>query len=1456
MATRAIHTVFTVGGENEYRTAVRQINAAIKELNSEMDLSKEKFAGQEDTYAALTEKQEQLQRMYSLNADLLQTYMNRMKQVEDSTEDLTEKNKKLRETLDEMHKSLEGMDAGGEEYKKLTEQIQKLEKELKSNENQIQKNVTRHLELETSVNKTHLEMDRLADQLQETLPWLEDMADSAGETAESMDDMAGAMEDAGTRGSKALEALASAEIMDRAKDGFREVVGAVQECIDKYTEFESAIAGVEKTVDATSEQMAEIAQGIRDMAKEIPATTTEIAAVAEAAGQLGIATEDILDFTEVMVKMGTSTNMASEEAADNLARFANITKMDPSNFERLGSSIVALGNSSAATETEIVEMGTRLAATGELVGLTEPEILGMAAALSSLGIEAEAGGTAAAKLFKKLETAVSAYRPALSAIQSTGKSLRELELLEANQSKAFKETADAVGLTSTELSRYMDNVKMLDQISTISGETAEGFVEAWGTNAVGALDLFVTGLGEMDEAGGNAVQSLNEIAGFTEVRLSNAILALASSGGLLTETMQTAVDAWNDNSALAEEAAKRYETTESKVRLLENAFDDLKIALGEDFMRAAEPVVEKMTDLANRLTDAAEASPALSSALAGLGGALGGLAGLATVAGGLKLLGSAMGIFGSMAGPVGIGVAALGGLAAAATVYQANAMAISEDAQELIDTNDALLAAVEKTEAEFEASGIASDRKMEAVRSLTERIEELSEKVNKTDADKMILRNYVDELNDLLPGLGASFDSVTGSVDMSTESIMEFAEQMQNLAKLEAHQQYIKDLTTQQVELEVQMRHSTEAVEENAEKQEKIVERFREVNIAFEEGSIGYFEWLRLQEELKREQAELLKTEEGLLETHEEIAAGLDEVNGNLETAVEEYNALSGAMATAAEEAANMAESQAAAGEAIDAILTKQYQSMLDAAQRAYEEKVAAAEKAAADELEVFKKGLDAQEDALERSQRNTERAYERQQRDELKAFQAAQDERMKILETQLDAEMKALDERYAHEKKLINETYNEQLKLLDREKYDKIKNIDDQIASIEALTEAEEKALEEQKDAERIARAEKAVEEANGREEKAAAEAELAEVLAEITRKRLLEEREAEIAALEETKARLEEEYEAKADAIEEEKQLKLDGLEELYQAEKEKTEQLHSEMKEELRARMEEELTIFKDGQQDKMTALRDFHKQQMDDLQQQNDNLIREEEARLADVLAKEKENAQLRLEEAKKSAENMLGVWKSYREQMLQALDVDEAALKAGQSIAENFLNGLTQGLEDGSIAVQDAADKVALEDLADRVKDDLKIASPSRVAIEIGQWFDRGLALGLEEKAAEVQAASDKLAGTLDISGELEKQINSAKVVMTRMIRTDETDSTSNMTDGTAEGGGTSAGGEGSGEGVVYNIENFNVNVSADEIEDISDLIELVEDAQRASRAETGKSEAPVSQIRWNGGIMR
>lgn len=469
-------------------------------------------------------------------------------------------------------------------YNNFTRQLIQAEQELEKAE-KAQKNYT------SSLDTLGDEADQTAKEVKQLGEKTEDSADKAEKSKDKWDKLGSVLGTVGKAVGVAVTAISGA------------LAAAGKEAFQIGMEYESAFAGVKKTVDATDEQLAALSDGIRNMAMEIPATTTEIAGVAEAAGQLGIATDDILDFTRVMIDLGESTNLSADEAASSLAKLANITGMQAEDYSRLGAAIVDLGNHFATTEADIVAMTTRLASTGAVVGLSEAQMLAVATALSAVGIEAEAGGSAISKLMKNMEVSVKTYDGAVEMIERTGRSLRNLELLEANGSKYFKMAADEIGVTSTELSKAIDTVRKMEQYSSIAGQSIDEFIDAWGNDAVVAMDSFITGLGNSEAAGKSAVEVLQEM-GLTEIRLSNAVLALASSGGILTEAVNTSNTAWSENTALTNEAEQRYATMESQLAILANTARDFGITLYESMTNPITGLIDFANEQLVLLSDA------------------------------------------------------------------------------------------------------------------------------------------------------------------------------------------------------------------------------------------------------------------------------------------------------------------------------------------------------------------------------------------------------------------------------------------------------------------------------------------------------------------------------------------------------------------------------------------------------------------------------------------------------------------------------------------------------------------------------------------------------------------------------------------------------------------------------------------------------------------------------------
>lgn len=493
-------------------------------------------------------------------------------------------------------------------------------------------------------------------------------------------DTADSAESFGSRATQAVDAVSSVLAAAGISAALKEIKEGFDECVQASMDFESAITGVAKTTDLTDEELADMSDAIKAMSTEIPASTTEIAAVAEAAGQLGIQKDALLDFTRVMTMLGTATNMTAEDAATALARFANITGMSADNYDRLGAVIVDLGNNFATTESEITQMGTRLASGGKLAGLTEPQIMALAAAMSSVGIEAEAGGTAMTQTLNAIEKAV------------------------------------ATGEDS------------LQSFADVAGMSADSFAEMWNTDALGALTAFIRGLGNLDEQGESAVLVLEDL-GLTGIRQSNMLKSLALAADQMDSAVQTANTAWDENIALTNEANKRYATTQSKLDMMQNAYNNLKVAVGDAFTPVLRDAYDAGTDVLNVLGEFVQENPALVKGVATFTGVVGGatvaLTAYAAISKVIKALDMAT-MFGGAVGPIMLGVTAVAALTA-------GIVALSDASKD-----DAVPSVRELTEAARELDSAMSDARAAC-----------DDTVTTTEASANVANNYIDRLDEL-----------------------------------------------------------------------------------------------------------------------------------------------------------------------------------------------------------------------------------------------------------------------------------------------------------------------------------------------------------------------------------------------------------------------------------------------------------------------------------------------------------------------------------------------------------------------------------------------------------------------------------------------------------------------------------------------------------------------------------
>lgn len=614
-------------------------------------------------------------------------------------------------------------------------------------------------------------------------------------------------------------------------------------------EFEDAWTGVTKTVNATPQQFEKINAGLKDLAQNTSSTYQDIAHYAELAGQMGIPTDAVVGFTKTITELGDTTNLVGEEAAQSIAKFSNVmvsqSKKTNTYYSRLGSTIVDLGNKFSTTEADIMAMATRLGVAGKMVGFNSNQVLGLSTALSSLGIEAAAGGSSISKMLKTIDLSV-----------STGN-------------------------------------KKLQKFAEVSGMTSQQFQKAWGEDAAGTFLKFVEGIGKSADV----TKTLDEL-GIKEVRQAQSMGALAQSSDVLASALNVSKNAWNDNTAMANEAEKRYATLKSQlsqtweaikqagnelgqaftptltdllkiVKKAANAFSNLDEGTQQTIAKmllltaAAYPTAKGVSKVAGATQSAVKfftkAHPSLEKVADGFGDAAkaGELASTSvlSLAKGFVLTHPAI-------TAVTVALGAFAGAVVWADKTRKEAMETANKELAYKDTDYAVtLKVVDGYEKYAKSMSKVKTSMGEIVTQYTQNnktalhlmktIQDLNAKESLNATQKTMLAEAVRELNQLYPDLGVEIDENTGKLNLnedahysSIDAIKERITQIQEEAKQEALASIAKKNATAQLKAELKNAELTESIKSTT-------EAFKKLNAEYVDGQLSMQDYMNQSSALK-----------------------------------------------------------------------------------------------------------------------------------------------------------------------------------------------------------------------------------------------------------------------------------------------------------------------------------------------------------------------------------------------------------------------------------------------------------------------------------------------------------------------------------------------------------------------------------------------------------------------------
>ncbi|MGL5493205.1 MAG: phage tail tape measure protein, partial [Enterococcus faecalis] len=212
------------------------------------------------------------------------------------------------------------------------------------------------------------------------------------------------------------------------------------------------------------------------------------------------------------------------------------------------------------------------------------------------------------------ETGVEAFAPLKQAVAEQGVSWESFVHAVNWGGKELTAVSKQMGIPTSELKKmYKEASKAsgsLEDFANVTGRTSEEFAQLFKSNPSQALIEFIQGLKDSEKHGISAIKVLDDM-GITEVRLRDSLLRAANASDVFEGAVKRGNEAFNENTALAEEAGKRYGTTESQLKILRGQLNDVAITFGgplvaalNSAISAAKPMIEALANMAEAFASA------------------------------------------------------------------------------------------------------------------------------------------------------------------------------------------------------------------------------------------------------------------------------------------------------------------------------------------------------------------------------------------------------------------------------------------------------------------------------------------------------------------------------------------------------------------------------------------------------------------------------------------------------------------------------------------------------------------------------------------------------------------------------------------------------------------------------------------------------------------------------------
>lgn len=648
----------------------------------------------------------------------------------------------------------------------------------------------------------------LSEKTTETEKNLDEAAEAARKASEEVEKFGDKSEETGKQ---------SEDSSKKGRDGIKELQGVLAsagiaatlneikngffDCSEAAAQFETSTAMVATIADTSQKSLGSISKEVRTYSNETGEAASDMAEATYQAISASVNTADAAAFAGTATKLAVGGFTSATTAVDVLTTAINAYGLAASDATQLSDYLITTQNLGKTSVDQLAQSVGKVIPLASAYNVQMDNLSSAYAVLTANGIATAESGTYLKSMLNELGDTSSGVSEVL--LTSTGKTFAQL----------------------------MEQGYSLGDVMAMLGNAVDGdstaFNALWNSTeaGIGALSLFNAGADKYN----SVLESMRTSAGATEKAYS---------------TMA--------------------DTTDKSKQRMENAFNNLKISVGDVLNPALTQVYEGFTNVFAGMSDFVDEHPAVVAAISaiavGVGGFTGALAAynLATTA--AKFVTEAFTAT-LAANPYVLAAAGIVAVTAAAVTltgvlitqsdeYEGMTATCRDQYDELQRLNDQYNAACEQygensdaanslryqldqlndefetnrqTVKEFvaECDGLVEshNKVMDAYNSstssikdqelgtlaLTQRLGELASQNTQTTASYTEMKAIIDQLNADVPGLGLTYDGVTESVDATVEAIKKAAKaQADSEYKAEQQQTYV-DLLKEQSSLEQQI---------------------------------------------------------------------------------------------------------------------------------------------------------------------------------------------------------------------------------------------------------------------------------------------------------------------------------------------------------------------------------------------------------------------------------------------------------------------------------------------------------------------------------------------------------------------------------------------------------------------------------------------------------------------------